>query len=128
MAMLRSHLLLGAALIAAAGCAQQPLRADPTSSSAVSATAASASIAASNPLSASAFPPGLLVFAYEQGWRQVMAQGSHRYFCRTDAPSGSLIPQHRCVTEWQMEVERLIVQQQQQFLRQPIPYIPIRYP
>lgn len=122
MAMLRSYLLLGAALIASAGCAQQPLRAGPTSSPVVSATAAS------NQLSASAFPPGLLVFAYEQGWRQVMAQGSHRYFCRTDPPSGSLIPQHRCVTEWQMEGERLIVQQQQQFLRQPIPYIPIRYP
>lgn len=125
---LRSHLLLGAALIAAAGCAQRPLRADPASSTAVPPTAVSASGAASNPLSASAFPPGLLVFAYEQGWRQVMAQGSNRYFCRTDAPSGSLIPQHRCVTQWQMEVERLIVQQQQQFLRQPIPYIPIRYP
>ena len=128
MAMLRSHLLLGAALIAAAGCAQHPLRAHPTSASAASATAASASIAASNPLSASAFPPGLLVFAYEQGWRQVMAQGAQRYFCRTDAPSGSLIPRHRCVTQWQMEVERLMIQQQQQFLRQPIPYIPIRYP
>src|SRR5579862_3679898 len=120
--MLRPHLLLGTALIAAAGCAHQPLRVDRTSSSPVSATAAS------NQLSASSFPPGLLVFAYEQGWREVVAQGTHRYFCRADAPSGSIIPEHRCITEWQMEVERLIVQQQQQFLRQPTPYIPIRYP
>jgi len=130
MATLRFHLLLGTVLIVAAGCAQQPVRGDQTSSSAISATAptASAFTAASNQLSASAFPRGLLVFAYEQGWRQVMAQGNKRYFCRTDVPSGSIIPEHRCVTEWQLEGERLLVQQQQQYLRQPIPYIPIRYP
>jgi hypothetical protein len=130
MALLRTRLLLSAALIATAGCAQQPVRADHTRSSAISAAppAASASAATPNPLSASAFPRGLLVFAYQQGWRQVMVQGSNHYFCRSDAPAGSLIPQHRCVTEWGLEAERLLVQQQQQYLRQPIPYIPIRYP
>jgi hypothetical protein len=130
MALLRSHLLLSAALVAAAGCAQQPVRADHTRSSAISAAplTASASAATPNPLSASVFPAGLLVFAYQQGWRQVMVQGNHHYFCRADAPAGSLIPQRRCVTQWGLEVERLLVQQQQEYLRQPIPYIPIRYP
>jgi hypothetical protein len=130
MATLRYQLLLGTILIAAAGCAQQPLRADRTASPPIPATASttSAFTTASNQLSASAFPPRLLVFAYEQGWRQVIAQGNKHYFCRADTPSGSIMPQQRCITQSQLEVERLLVQQQQQYLRQPIPYIPIRYP
>jgi hypothetical protein len=118
MATLRLHLLLGTALIAAAGCAQQPVRADHT---AMAATASSESAAASLQPLTSTFSPRLLVFAYEQGWRQVVISGNDRYFCRADAPAGSLIASHRCVTESQLEFIQLAVEQQRQQLTKPVP-------
>jgi hypothetical protein len=121
----RLPLLLGTALIAAAGCAQQPTKADYTAP-AVSSVAAAPGAA---PIQlASAFPPRLLVFAYEQGWRQVVVSGNNHYFCRADVPSGSLIASDRCVTQADLQSEQLLVQQQQEKLRQPIPYLPQRYP
>lgn len=128
MTAVRFPLLLGTALIAAAGCAQQPQRADYTAPAAIAASAPnSATTATSTQALTSAFPPSLLVFAYDQGWRQVVLVGNHHYFCRTDAPPGSLIDSPYCVTQWQMETERLLVQQQEK-LMQPIPYLPMRYP
>jgi hypothetical protein len=128
MTALRLHLLLGAALLAA-GCAQQPQRANYTAPTAVAATAPNpATATTSTQALTSAFPPSLLVFAYDQGWRQVVAVGNNHYFCRTDAPPGSLIDSPYCVTQWQMETEQLLVQQEQEKLRQPIPYLPMRYP
>jgi hypothetical protein len=133
----RLPLLLGTTLIAAAGCAQQPTKPDYTAPAASSAapptptsTAAPAAAApGAAPIQlASAFPPRLLVFAYEQGWRQVVVSGNNHYFCRGDVPSGSLIASHRCVTQADLETEQLLVQQQQEKLRQPIPYLPKRYP
>lgn len=129
MAAVRLHLLLGAALLAATGCAQQPKRADYTPPAAASTTALSAaSTTASTQLSASAFPSRLLVFAYEQGWRQVVAIGNDRYFCRADVPSGSLIASNRCLSESDLRNEQLLVQQEQEKFMQPIPYLPKRYP
>lgn len=119
MATLRLTLLLGSALIAAAGCAQQPVRADYTPATAMSATAPTD--AASSQMLTSAFSPRLLVFAYDQGWRQVIVSGNDHYFCRADAPSGSLIADPRCVTESQLEFIQLAVQQQQEQLTKPIP-------
>jgi len=121
MATLRLHLLLGTALIAAAGCAQQPVQADRTAPTAIStAPTSTASGAPSLQLLVSNFPRPLLVFAYEQGWRQVVMIGNERYFCRSDVPSGSLIPLARCVTPSQLEFIRLTVEQQQEQLRKPI--------
>ena len=122
MATLRLHLLLGTALIAATGCAQQPVRSDRIAPTGMSATAPNTP--ASTAVSvrwASAFSPRLLVFAYEQGWRQVVMIGDKRYFCREDVPSGSLLNEHRCVTQSQLEFIRLTVEQQQEQLRKPIP-------
>lgn len=113
------HLILGAALLAAAGCAQQPKKADYSAPAAVTVPPA-ASAAASIRL-ASAFPATLLVFAYDQGWRQVVITGNNHYFCRSDAPSDSLIPSHRCVTESQLEFMRSTVEQQRQQLTKPVP-------
>lgn len=125
----RLHLLVGTALIAAAGCAQQPQRADHAAPAMVSAAAPTAAATAASPqLSGSAFPPRLLVFAYEQGWRQVVAIGDDRYFCRADIPSGSMIPSHRCLSEADLESEQLLVQQEQEKFMLPIPYIPKRFP
>jgi len=121
MATLRVHLLLGTALIAAAGCAQQPVRADYTAPAAVSATVPASAATATSTRLANAFPAPLLVFAYEQGWRQVLLSGNDRYFCRSDAPSDSLIPSQRCVTESQLEFIRLTVEQQRQQLTRPLP-------
>lgn len=117
MGTLRLHLVLGTALIAAAGCAQQPQKPDYAAPAAVSATAPNA---ASIQL-ASAFSPRLLVFAYDQGWRQVVVSGNDHYFCRGDAPSGSLIASHRCITESQLEFMQVAVEQQRQQLTKPIP-------
>lgn len=129
MAALRCSLLLCTALLTAAGCAQQPQRADYTAPAAASTTAPTPGTAdASTQLSASAFPPRLLVYAYEQGWRQVVAVGNNRYFCRADVPSGSLIASHRCLTESELQADQLLVQQEQEKVMQPIPYIPKRFP
>ena len=129
MATVRLHLFLATALLAAAGCAQQPQKADYAAPAATPATTpAPTSAAAPTQLAAAAFPPRLLVFAYEQGWRQVVVSGNNHYFCRGDVPSGSLIALHRCVTQADLETEQLLVQQEQEKLRQPIPYLPQRYP
>lgn len=122
MATLRLHLLLGTALIAAAGCAQQPMRVDhasPPTMAAASDTAGSAT--ATLQAVQTSVSPRLLVFAYEQGWRQVVVSGNDHYFCRSDVPSGSLIASQRCVTESQLEFIQLAVNQQQEQLTKPIP-------
>jgi hypothetical protein len=122
MATLRVHWVLGTALIAAAGCAQQPVRTQHSAPAAVpTASTNSASGGNSIRLFVSALPRPLLVFAYDQGWRQVVMIGNERYFCRSDAPSGSLIPRTRCVTQSQLEFIRLTVEQQRQQLGKPIP-------
>ena len=115
------HLILGAALLAAAGCAQEPMKADHPAPAAVSSTVPTSASAAASIRLASAFPTTLLVFAYDQGWRQVVITGNSHYFCRSDAPSDSLIPSHRCVTESQLEFIRSTVEQQRQQLAKPIP-------
>lgn len=120
MSTLRLHILLGTALIAAAGCAQQPVRADRASPTPAYATAPGAP-ASSLQAMQSAVPSTLLVFAYDQGWRQVMVSGNDYYFCRADAPSGSLIAMPRCVTVTQLEFLRLTAEQQQQQLAKPLP-------
>ena len=123
---LRLHLILGIALLAATGCAEQPRRAHYTAPAAAAAAAPNATTtAASTQALTSAFPPRLLVFAYDQGWREVVLIGNNHYFCRTDAPPGTMIEGHYCVTQWQMETEQLLVQQQQEKLREPIPYLPM---
>jgi hypothetical protein len=129
MTALRLPLFLGIALIAAAGCAQQPKRAHYMAPAATAAAAPqSAATATATQALMSAFPPRLLVFAYDQGWRQVVLAGNNHYFCRTDAPSGSLITGQRCITQADMETVQLLVEQEQEILRLPIPYIPMRYP
>jgi hypothetical protein len=121
MTTLRLHVLLGTALIATAGWAQ-PARADQSAPAAVSAApVTSAAATASMQRMISAIPRPLLVFAYDQGWRQVVMVGKKGYFCRSDVPSGTLIPLSRCVTPSQLQFMRLTVEQQQQQLRKPIP-------
>jgi hypothetical protein len=125
-AALRLHLLLGTVLIAAAGCASQPARTDnnvttPASSGAVSAPASadSASTAASIKAMKSAVSPGLLMFAHDQGYTQVVIRGNKYSFCKSEAEIGELIATRQCLDQAQMESLRVRVQQQQQdFTRQ----------
>ena len=121
MTTLRLPLFIGAALFAAGACAQQPVRADHSAPAAVAAAPTTSAGAASMRQMISAIPRPLLVFAYDQGWRQVVMVGKQGYFCRSDVPSGSLIPTPRCVTPSQLQFIRLTVEQQQQQLRKPIP-------
>ena len=120
MAILRFHVVLGAALIAA-GCAQQPQRADHDAAGAVTpATAAStASTDASIDAMKRAVPPDLLLFAHDQGFRQVVIKNNNYYFCKTEDPMGSIIAERRCLDRDQLASLRVQVQQQQEQLSRP---------
>lgn len=121
----RFRLLLGTALIAAAGCASQPQMTDQNaagaSSPAPAATAApasSAAAAASIKAMKSAVPQNLLVFAHDQGYTQVVIKGDNYSFCKTEAEIGELIPTRQCVDQGQLEALRVQVEQQKQQLSQ----------
>ena len=119
MAALRLNLLLGSALLAA-GCAQQPVTADRTPAPAV-APATPAQTAASIHAMKAAVPPDILLFAHDQGFRQVVIKGGNYYFCKTEDPMGSIIPVRRCLDQVQLESLRVQVQQQQQELSRRSP-------
>lgn len=118
MAAFRFHLLLGTALIAAAGCAQQPVRPDHTSPPAVSsaAPATPAATAASIQAMKGAVSPSLLLFAHDQGFRQVVIKDNNYYFCKTEDPMGSIIPIRQCLDRVQLESLQVRVEQQRQQL------------
>lgn len=122
MAALRFHLLLGAVLIAAAGCANQPARTDSGIAAASPATApatastTSAATAASFQAMKSSVPPSLLVFAHDQGYTHVVIKGNQYSFCKTEDEIGELIPTRQCLDQTQLESLRVRVQQQQQDL------------
>ena len=95
----RFHLLLGTAMIAAAGCAQQPQRvAPPVATAAPSAASAAAALQ----LASRSIPPRLVAFAYQQGYRQLVVEGKNYYFCRIAPPMGSQIPQPICINQLQL--------------------------
>lgn len=99
MTVLRFRLLLGAAVVAAAGCAQQPQRVAPPVA-AVAPTAASA--AAALQLASRSIPPRLVAFAYQQGYRELVVEGKNYFFCRVAPPMGSVIPQPICINQLQL--------------------------
>lgn len=101
MTVLRFHLLLGTALIVAAGCAQQPQRVDQAAAP-TAAPATPASAAATLELASRSIPPRLVAFAYEQGYRQLVVEGKNYYFCRIAAPIGSVIPEPLCINQLQL--------------------------
>ncbi|HEX5461743.1 MAG TPA: hypothetical protein VFX20_17400 [Steroidobacteraceae bacterium] len=113
------RLLLGTALLAAAGCAQQPVTARHGSPAAVPATAPPT--AASNRAMKSTVPPRILLFAHDQGYRQVVIKGGTYYFCKTEDPMGSIIPTHQCVDQSQLEFLQQKVTQQQEQLSRRVP-------
>ena len=122
MAVPRFSLLLGTALIAVAGCAQPPTRAEHPSTTAMSAApAASPSTAASIQTLKSTVPARDLVFAHDQGYRDVVMKGKAYYFCKTEDPMGSIIPVRQCVNQSQLEFLQQQLTQQQQQLTQRAP-------
>lgn len=100
MTVLRVHLLLGTAMIAAAGCAQQPQRVAPPVAAAAPVSAASA--AATLQLASRSIPPRLVAFAYQQGYRELVVEGKNYYFCRVAPPMGSVIPRPICINQLQL--------------------------
>lgn len=125
MTSLRFHLLLGTALLAAAGCASQPQMTDQNAAGASSPAPASAATPATPAAAAasietmkSTIPQSLLVFAHDQGYRQVVIKGNEYSFCKTEAEIGELIPNRQCVDRTQLESLRLTVEQQRQQLSQ----------
>jgi hypothetical protein len=119
-AVLRFHLLLGTALIAAAGCAQQPVRTDQTSRSATS-SATPAATAASIAAVKRTIPPSLLLFAHDQGYRQVVMKGDTPLFCKTEDPMGSIIAVRQCLDQVDLESLRVRVEQQREQLSRQAP-------
>lgn len=125
MTSLRFHLLLGTALLAAAGCASQPQMTDQNAAGA-SAPAPAAAATPATPAAAAAsikamkstVPASLLVFAHDQGYTHVVIKGNQYSFCKTEAEIGELIPTRQCVDRTQLESLRLTLEQQQQQLRQ----------
>jgi hypothetical protein len=117
----RFSLLLGIALIAVAGCAQQPTRAEHPSPTAMSAApTASPSTAASAQALKRTVPPRDLVFAHDQGYRDVIMKGKEYFFCKTEDPMGSFIPVRQCVNQSQLEfLQQQLIQQQQQLTQRP---------
>ena len=120
MAALRFHLLLGIALIAAAGCAQQPVRSDQTSPAATS-SATPAATAASIAEVKRTIPPSLLLFAHDQGYRQVVMKGDTPLFCKTEDPMGSIIAVRQCLNQVDLESLRVRVEQQREELSRQAP-------
>lgn len=120
-AILRFRVVLGAALIAA-GCAQQPQRADSDSAGAVAPASAASSAATDASIRAmkSSVPPDILLFAHDQGFRQVVIKGNNYYFCKTENPMGSIIAERRCLDQAQLASLRVQVQQQQEQLSRPV--------
>ncbi|MDE2450109.1 MAG: hypothetical protein KGO22_14130 [Gammaproteobacteria bacterium] len=117
------HLLVGTALIAAAGCAHQPQRADlnpPAAAGSATAPATSPSATASLEAMKKDVSPRLLVFAHEQGFTQVAIKSNDYYFCKTEDPMGSIIPVYQCMDRTQLESLQAQVEQQRlvQFSRQ----------
>ncbi len=98
----RLHLFLGIALIAAAGCAQQPHRAAGTTAQAVPGKASTAS--APVHAKASAIPAHLLALARDEGYRPKVVNGKP-YFCRTEVPTGSLLSTTYCIDQTQLEIQ-----------------------
>ena len=123
MGAVRSHLLLGCILIAAAGCAQQPERAANAVPSAAATTAptatSSATTTASTQKTSSSVSPRLMAFARDEGYRP-RNSGGNTYFCKTETPTGALIPRTFCLNESEMQFKWIQHQQQQQRLTAPI--------
>jgi hypothetical protein len=116
----RLHLLLATAVLAAAGCAQQPMRADHAPPAAVS-TATPASAAASIAEVKRTIPPNILMFAHDEGYRQVVKKGDNYLFCKLEDPMGSIIAVRQCLDEVQLESLRVRVEQQREELTQRAP-------
>lgn len=120
MTSLRLPLLLSAALIAAAGCAHQPERADQAAAQAPSSQAASSPAPAPSGSSTAlqamqkAVGPRLLMFAHDQGYNQVAIKDKNYYFCKVEDPMGSIIPVRQCINQSQLEALQQQVEQQRQ--------------
>jgi hypothetical protein len=123
-ASIRLPLLLGTVLIAAAGCANQPERANqntPQASSSAPPSATAADDSAANSASNAALKemqksvgPHLLMFAHDQGYSQVMIKDKSYYFCKVEDPMGSIIPVRQCISQAQLETLQVQVQQQRE--------------
>lgn len=120
MASMRLPLLLGTVLIAAAGCAHQPQRADQNapqaSSPAAPAAAAPTDSAANAALKGmqKSVGPRLLMFAHDQGYTEAVIKDKQYYFCKVEDPMGSIIPVRQCVNRSQLEALQVQVEQQRE--------------
>jgi hypothetical protein len=119
MAELPFRIVLGAAVIALASCAQQAVKPAPSMPIAATTSAPATASAASN--HAQVWPDGItpqiLAMARDDGYRSSVRDGKV-FFCKTEIPVGSNLPVRHCLDavhlRWQVEQE----QRQRQELNQ----------
>lgn len=109
---LQMRIAAAAAVVAIAGCAQQPVRA--TSG----APAPTAAVTSAPPGAAQSGPggitPELLGLARDEGYRPSVVNGN-TVFCRREVPVGSNLPVRQCVDATRLRLE--VLQQQQERAR-----------
>jgi hypothetical protein len=114
---LRLRVLIGATILFAAGCAQQPVRSDPAAAP-VAVSASPKSVEATS----DDLTPELLDFARDNGYRPYVRNGQ-TVFCRREIPIGSSLPTTHCVDATNLRFEFEAQERQRRQMRQGAPMV-----
>lgn len=112
---LRFGIVVGAAAVMLAACAQQPLKAPRSAPAGESVTAANASLPP--PGGSNGITPQILQWARDDGYRPVVSNGN-TVFCRKEVPVGSMLAVRHCVDVVRLRLEVLQERDQRQQLNQ----------
>lgn len=112
------RMVVGAALVVVAGCAQQAVR--PAPGAALTASPTPTHVASSPKAWPDGVSPHVLQLARDAGYHPIVSNG-HTVFCRIDIPTGSTLPSRHCVNSASLRLEVQREQYQRQQLREGIP-------
>lgn len=117
---LRLHMLMGAVLLTAAGCAGQSQHAAPVSPASAAAAAPAATPsqpAEAKEASVSGLTPQMLTAAHDVGYQSRIIEGKV-FFCRREIPIGSNLPHNHCVNatglRWELQQQERQRQQMEE--------------
>lgn len=114
------RIIIGATVLFAAGCAQQPVTTTRPEAVAPSATTSAAPAAAE--ATSDGLTPELLDMARDNGYRSYVRNGQ-TVFCRKEIPIGSSLPTTHCVDVTRLRFEVQEEEQQRRQLRQGQPTV-----
>ncbi len=120
MAALQLRVVIGATILFAAGCAQQPVESTHRATVAASSTTSAAPVTAE--ATSDGLTPELLDMARDNGYRSYVRNGQ-TVFCRKEIPIGSSLPTTHCVDATRLRFEVQQEQQQRRILRQGAPMV-----